>query len=95
MSITLEKELQVREEAYLEFSDEEMSQLGLKKGDKFTWELQADGGVFLRKWKKVEIDFSEFSKEELMALVVHSVENNCTVSESLNSILKDYLSNLG
>ena len=36
-------------EFYLEFSDEELTMLGLEKGDKVEWMQQGDGEV----WKKV------------------------------------------
>ena len=35
--------------SYLEFSDEELTMLGLEKGDKVEWMQQGDGEV----WKKV------------------------------------------
>lgn len=91
----IHKELKTREEAYLEFSDEEMLELGLSKGDKFTFKPQEDGSVFLEKWKEIDIDFQEFEKENLIALISHSLENECTINESLNTILKEYLDNNG
>jgi hypothetical protein len=84
------KEVKTREEAYIEFSDEEMEQYGFKKGDKFTWKPQEDGSVFLEKWKSIEIDLNVFSKEELMMLVNHSINNDCTINDSINQILKEY-----
>lgn len=89
------KEVKTKEEAYLEFTDEEMQEYGLKRGDKFTWKPQPDGSVFLEKWKKVEIDFEEFTKRELIALICHSVENDCTINDSFNTILKSYIDNNG
>jgi len=89
------KEVKTREEAYLEFTDEEMQEYGLKKGDKFTWKPQDDGSVFLQKWKKVQINFNDFSKEELINLINHSVDNDCTINDSVNTILREYIENLG
>ncbi len=84
------KEVKTREEAYIEFTDEEMQEYGLKKGDKFTWKPQEDGSVFLEKWKSVEIDLDEFSKEDLIVLISHSIDNDCTINDSINMILKEY-----
>lgn len=92
--MTFEKTIKTREEAYLEFSEEEIKQLGIQKGDKFTWKIKGDG-VFLEKWKKVDIDFNEFSKEELISLINYSVENDYTIGKSINDILKEYLDNQG
>jgi hypothetical protein len=85
------KELKTREESYLEFTDEEMQQFGLNKGDKFTWKPQDDGSIFLEKWKSIEIDFEDFSKEQLFFLINHSVENNCTINDSINTLLKKFI----
>lgn len=84
------KEVKTREEAYIEFTDEEMQEYGLKKGDKFTWKPQKDGSVFLEKWKSVEIDLDEFSKEDLIVLISHSIDNDCTINDSINTLLKQY-----
>jgi hypothetical protein len=88
------KEIKTREESYLEFTDEEMQEFGLKRGDKFTWKPQDDGSIFLEKWKSIEIDFEDFSKEELFGLISHSVENNCTINDSINTLLKEYIDHI-
>lgn len=85
------KEVKTREEAYIEFTDEEMQEYGFKKGDKFTCKPQEDGSVFLEKWKKIDIDFEDYTKEELIGLISHSVDNNCTINDSINTIVKEYI----
>jgi hypothetical protein len=85
------KEIKTREEAYLQFSDEEMEEYGLNKGDKFTWELQEDGSVFLRKWKKIDIELDEYPKELLLFLIKHSMDNDCTINDTINILLEESL----
>jgi hypothetical protein len=68
-----------------------MQELNFKKGDKFEWIDLGDGSYKLEKWAEVEIDIENYSKEVLKMLVKHSLENDCTMNETFNDLLKKAL----
>jgi bifunctional DNA-binding transcriptional regulator/antitoxin component of YhaV-PrlF toxin-antitoxin module len=76
----------------IKFTEEELNKLGIKEGDKFSYE-EHDGGFLLRKYESIEIDFSDFSKETLQFLITYSVDNNLTIEEAIEKILTDYFKN--
>lgn len=82
------KKVEKKEEYYLTFTDEELSQLGLKEGDKFDWEIQKEG-VFLKKWTSIDFEIQDWSKETLLFLIEESLEKNLTINEVIVNILED------
>ena len=68
----------------IKFTEEELNKLGIKEGDKFSYE-EHDGGFLLRKYESIEIDFSDFSKETLQFLITYSVDNNLTIEEAIEN----------
>lgn len=85
------KKIKSKEDFYIEFSDEELEQLDMKKGDKFSWKLNDDGSVTMEKHKEIELDLDEFSKEDLINLILHSREHDCTIEESITILLEKSL----
>jgi hypothetical protein len=81
------KTVKTREEAYIDFSDEEMQELNLKKGDKFEWTDLGDGSFKLEKWVEMELDIEDFPIEVLWMLIKHSFDNDCTMNETFNELL--------
>lgn len=74
---------------FIEFTDEQMAELGIENGDKFTIE-EKDGAILLKKYEKVEIDLEAFSKDDLIQLIKISVEKDISV----NQVIIDTLSEL-
>lgn len=65
------KTVQKKEEYFIQFTDEEMDQLGFKPNTRFTIELSEDkSGLKLTPHEEIEIDLDEFSKEELINVIV-------------------------
>jgi hypothetical protein len=65
------KTVQKKEEYFIQFTDEEMDELNLKPNTKFTVELNEDkSGLTLTPHEEIEIDLNEFSKEELINIIV-------------------------
>lgn len=78
------KTVQKKEEFFIEFTDEEMNELGFKPNTKFTIELNEDkSGLILTPHEEVEIDLEEFSKEELINIIVAANEKDMTFEEFL------------
>lgn len=65
------KTVQKKEEYFIQFTDEEMNELGFKPNTKFTVELSEDkSGLILTPHEEIEIDLEEFSKEDLINIIV-------------------------
>lgn len=82
------KKVEKKEEYYLTFTNEELSQLGLKEGDKMDWEIREDG-VFLKKWTSIDLELQDWSKEILLFLIQESIEKNLTINEVIVNVLED------
>lgn len=87
---TMQKKLQKKEEYFVQFSDEELEALNVKKGDKFTVK-NVDEGILLEKYGSIEIDLSEFDRQTLEFLISQSVEKDITISEVVENCLLERL----
>ena len=86
----IQKTIQSRQECYIQFTEEEMEQLNIAPGDKFTWKLK-DGGIMLEKHVPVEIDLESWDKEILIELIHQSCEKDISVNEVITEILEKYV----
>lgn len=78
------KTVQKKEEYFIQFTDEEMEQLGFKPNTKFTIELMEDkSGLILTPHEEIDIDLNEFSKEDLINLIVAANEKDMTFEDFL------------
>jgi len=74
----------------IKFTDEEMSALGIAKGDKFSFHEEA-GGFLLKKYATIDIDLSEFSRETLEMLIQESCNKDVSVNEVVEYILTSFI----
>ena len=72
----------------IKFTEEELSKLGLKQGDKLSWEEARDGFI-LKKYEKLDVDISEWSREVLEMLIAESVEQDVSVNDVICKILEE------
>lgn len=78
------KTVQKKEEHFIQFTDEEMEQLGFKPNTRFTIELNEDNdGLTLTPHEEIEIDLEEFSKEELINVIVAANKLDMTFEDFL------------
>lgn len=75
----------------VKFTEEELLKLGLQKGDKLSWE-EAENGFLLKKYERIDIDISEWSREVLEMLIVESVEQDISVNDVICNILEEQFS---
>jgi antitoxin component of MazEF toxin-antitoxin module len=85
------KTIQTREEAYLQFTEDEMAELGLKQGQKFTWVSQNDGSFLLKPHEKIEIELSEYPREILEFLIKESIEKDISVNDIINEAVEEFV----
>ena len=88
----IKKKIQSQTEYYVQFTEEEIKELGINVGDKFSIEECKDG-ILLKKYETIDIDLSEFSRETLEFLISLSVEKDITISEVIEDILNRYIEN--
>lgn len=83
----IKKTIQRSEDCFVQFTEQELKELNIKEGDKFTWEIQ-DDGIILKKFGTIDIDFAEFDREILEYLIAESCEKDVSVNEIISDILE-------
>jgi hypothetical protein len=79
-----------REEHYIEFTDEELTELNIEKGQKFTCELK-DGGIQLTPYAKIELEMGSWPREVLELLIQESCEKDISVNDVICDLLKEVI----
>jgi hypothetical protein len=89
------KTVQKKEEYFIQFTDEEMNELGFKPNTKFTIKVNDDKvSLTLTPHEEIEIDLNEFSKEELINIIIAANKSDMTfedfVVDSLTKFCENY-----
>jgi DNA-binding SARP family transcriptional activator len=85
------KEILKKEEFYIQFTDEEMQELGFKPNTKFTIKVEDDKkSLRLTPHEEIEIDLNEFSKEQLINIIHAASEKDMTFEEFLVDVLTEF-----
>ena len=91
LSKPITKTIKKKEELFIEFTPQEMTDLGIQPHDKFEVEVQNDSTIILKKFAKIDLDLSEFDKKTLEMLVSESIELQVPVDEIISNILTEKL----
>lgn len=84
----MEKSVKVKEEYYIEFTDEELAQLNLKKGDKVSFEIdEKTKEVKLIPFASIELDLKDFDRENLEFLISESIEKDISVNDVIREVI--------
>jgi len=84
------KKVQEKKELFLQFSEEEMQEIGWEEGQKLSLDLDEDtGAITLKPFVKMEIDIGEWPRETLEFLVGESCDRDVSVNEIINEVLLD------
>jgi len=90
--MNMEKVIKSREEFFVEFTDEELSSLKLKKGDKLSVEIdEKTNKIKLTPYETIDIDLSEFEREILEFFIQESVQKDISVNEVITQMLSKAL----
>lgn len=89
---TLTKKVKRSDDLYIQFTDDELKQAGIKPGDKFSYEVDGEG-ILLKKFVPIDVDISEWSRDILEMLVTQSIEKDLPVNDIICNILEEQLSN--
>ena len=86
------KTLQEYKEYGIQFTDEELAELGMEKNQKFTVEIDEENTIKLVPFVKMAIDLEEFPRDILEMLVRESAEKDVSVNQIISNVLENYLS---
>ena len=85
------KKLQRSEDMFIQFTDDELTELGWSKGDKFSITTRDDGSVELKKYAPLELELDNFTREDLETLIKVSCEKDISVNEVIEEVLSKAL----
>jgi hypothetical protein len=86
------KKIQEKKDLYIQFSEEEMQELGWEEGQKLSFKFDEETkAITLEPFVKMELDIGEWSREILEFLVGESCERDISVNEVINEVLKESL----
>jgi len=85
----IKKTLQPTNELFIQFSDEEVQELGLEQGQRYEVKLQDDGSVKLTPYAKLHLDIEEWSREVLLMIIKESLDQDIPVNDVINNLLKE------
>ena len=90
----MKKKLIPANDLYLQFTEDELSELNIVPGDKFDVNLQDDGSIKLEKYVRLELDTEDWPVDLLQLLIRESCEKDISVNDVICSLLKQGLDNL-
>jgi hypothetical protein len=70
----------------VKFTEDELAQLNIKQGDKFSIK-ETNEGILLEKFATIDIDLSELERELLEFLI----QESCDKDVSINQVISDLL----
>lgn len=86
----MKKILRPSEDLFIEFTPEELNELGLQSGDKLSCKIE-DGSIKLTKYAKIELDLQNYPRDLLIHLIQSSAEQDISVNDVLCNILEKQL----
>jgi hypothetical protein len=92
MNKPIAKTVLKKEDYYIQFTDEEMVELNIEPGQKFTCELK-DGGLQLTPFAKIELEMGNWPRELLEFLIQESCEKDISVNDIICEVLEGAIKN--
>lgn len=86
------KPIKVKEDYYIEFTDEELKALKMEKGQKYSCEIE-DGALKLVPFEKVELEIGNWEREILEMLIQESCERDVSVNQVISDVLEEVIKN--
>jgi hypothetical protein len=86
------KTLEPTGDVCVKFTEDELAQLNIKQGDKFSIK-ETDGGILLEKFDTIDLEISEFSREILEFLIRESCDKDISINEVFANVLDKFIKN--
>jgi hypothetical protein len=83
----IKKTIEPTGDVCVKFTEDELAQLNIKQGDKFSIK-ETDGGILLQKFATIDFDLSEYSREILEFLIIESCNKDVSVNEVISDVLE-------
>lgn len=80
-----------KKELYIEFSEDEIAELGWEQNQKLSITADDDGTITIKPWVKVDIDMTNWPKELLQLLIDKSLEEDKTVNQVIVDLIENSL----
>ena len=84
----IKKTVQRSEDLFVQFTPEELKELDIKEGDKFSWNITEDGNVALKKFETIDINLGDFNRDVLEFIIAESCEKDISVNDVISNILE-------
>jgi hypothetical protein len=84
------KTFQEYKEYGIQFTDDELAELGMEKNQKFNVEID-DDVIKLVPFVKIEVDLDEVPRDILERLIKESAEKDVSVNEIVSDVLENYI----
>lgn len=86
------KKVLEKKDLYIQFSEEEMQELGWKEGQKLSFKFDEETkAITLEPFVKMDIDISEWPREILEFLIGESCDRDISVNEVINETLLKFI----
>jgi hypothetical protein len=85
------KKVQEKRDMFIQFSEEEIAEMGWEQNQKLSVELTDDGGISFQPYAKIEIEIGDWSREMLEYLVGESCDRDISVNEIISEVLTQYI----
>jgi len=83
----IKKTIEPTGDVCVKFTEDELAQLNIKQGDKFSIK-ETDEGILLEKFATIDIDLAEVEREVLEFLIRESCDKDVSVNEIISDILE-------
>jgi hypothetical protein len=83
----IKKTIEPTGDVCVKFTEDELAQLNIKQGDKFSIK-ETDEGILLQKFATVDINLSELDRELLEFLIQESCNKDISINEVISDLLE-------
>jgi bifunctional DNA-binding transcriptional regulator/antitoxin component of YhaV-PrlF toxin-antitoxin module len=83
----IKKTIEPTGDVCVKFTEDELTQLNIKQGDKFSIKETGEG-ILLQKFATIDIDLSELDKELLEFLIQESCDKDISVNQVISDLLE-------
>ena len=81
------KTIKEKKELYIDFTEEEMSDLGWKENQRLSIDVKDDGCIEIKPWKTIELDTESWDPSIYRMLVTLSLEQDKSVNDVIVDII--------
>jgi hypothetical protein len=82
------KTVKEKRDLYIEFTEEEMAELGWEENQKLSITVNDDKSISIKPWVKVDIDMTGWPKEIYEFLVQMSLEQDKTINQVIVDLIE-------